>query len=40
MHNAAVADCVVRRVKAFEFPKPKGGGIVVVSYPFTFKTAQ
>ncbi len=29
--------CVANRVRLWEFPKPKGGGIVVVSYPFIFK---
>ncbi|WP_224243242.1 adventurous gliding motility protein GltG [Hyalangium gracile] len=31
--------CVARHVRLWEFPKPKGGGIVVVSYPFIFKQA-
>ncbi|WP_224364828.1 adventurous gliding motility protein GltG [Hyalangium versicolor] len=29
--------CVANHVRLWEFPKPKGGGIVVVSYPFIFK---
>jgi TonB family protein len=29
--------CVARHVRLWEFPKPKGGGTVVVSYPFIFK---
>jgi TonB family protein len=31
--------CVASRVRLWQFPKPKGGGIVVVSYPFIFKQA-
>jgi TonB family protein len=29
--------CVAGRVHTWNFPKPKGGGIVVVTYPFIFK---
>jgi TonB family protein len=31
--------CVASHVRLWEFPKPKGGGTVVVSYPFIFKQA-
>ena len=34
MKNAAVDSCVPKRFKRMRFPKPKGGGIVIVSYPF------
>jgi|GEM_PF-1915288 len=37
MHNAAVEDCIAGVIKNIIFPKPKGGGILVVSYPFVFK---
>jgi len=36
MDNASVEDCVVRTVRQWKFPKPMGGGIVIVSYPFNF----
>lgn len=36
MNNAAVQDCVVGRFLRMQFPEPKGGGIVIVSYPFIF----
>ncbi len=39
MNNAAVEDCIVRNIKRWMFPAPKGGGIVVVRYPFIFKSA-
>ncbi len=31
-----VASCVAEVIKNIEFPKPKGGGIVKVNYPFIF----
>lgn len=36
LHNAAVESCVNGRISGLTFPGPKGGGIVIVSYPFTF----
>ena len=36
MNNPAVEECVVGRFMRMEFPQPKGGGIVIVSYPFHF----
>jgi len=32
-----VEDCVAKTIKRIVFPSPKGGGIVVVTYPFIFK---
>lgn len=32
----AVASCVARKIAGWRFPKPKGGGEVVVHYPFVF----
>jgi len=37
MNNPAVEQCMLDAFETFVFPKPKGGGIVVVSYPFVFK---
>ncbi len=34
MNNASVDRCIADAVKRWEFPKPQGGGIVIVSYPF------
>ena len=39
MNNAAVEECIIRNIKRWVFPAPKGGGIVVVRYPFIFKSA-
>jgi pSer/pThr/pTyr-binding forkhead associated (FHA) protein/outer membrane biosynthesis protein TonB len=36
MGNAGVEQCIVGRFMRMQFPKPKGGGIVIVSYPFLF----
>jgi TonB family protein len=37
--NSELDTCVASRVRLWVFPKPKGGGTVVVSYPFIFKQA-
>lgn len=36
MGSPAVESCVVSRFMRMTFPEPRGGGIVVVSYPFLF----
>ena len=36
MNELRVEKCVVDAVKRWEFPKPTGGGIAIVSYPFSF----
>ena len=36
MSNAGVENCVVGRFLRMQFPQPKGGGIVIVRYPFVF----
>jgi TonB family protein len=37
--NGRLEQCVASRVGLWQFPRPKGGGRVVVSYPFIFKQA-
>jgi TonB family protein len=39
MGNVRVETCVVNAVRRWEFPKPLGGGIVIVTYPFNFTPA-
>jgi len=39
MDNARVENCVVNAVRRWEFPKPTGGGLVIVLYPFSFTSA-
>jgi TonB family protein len=34
--NAELESCAASRVRTWLFPKPKGGGVVVVTYPFNF----
>ena len=36
MNNPAVESCLNGRFLRFQFPEPKGGGIVIVTYPFVF----
>ena len=40
LNNAELENCVAEQVKKIKFPKPKGGGIVIVNYPFTFKNGE
>ena len=35
-----LASCVLKKLKSWHFPKPKGGIRVSVSYPFVFKTLE
>ena len=35
--SAEVATCIIRKLKTWRFPKPRGG-VVVVSYPFIFSS--
>lgn len=37
MANAMVEGCILRQVAKWTFPRPDGGGDVVVAYPFYFK---
>ena len=37
--NSKVEQCIAQAVRRWLFPKPKGGGIVIVSYPFVLRSA-
>lgn len=37
MHSAKVARCVSKNIKNWLFPRPRGGGLVEVEYPFLFE---
>ncbi len=39
MKNATVEQCILRVIRRIRFPTPKGGGEVIVTYPFMFTTA-
>jgi TonB family protein len=36
MGNPRVESCVVNAVRRWDFPKPQGGGMAIVVYPFNF----
>ncbi|HZS35843.1 MAG TPA: TonB family protein [Polyangia bacterium] len=36
INNPAVEQCVAAAFRRFEFPKPQGGGLVMVTYPIVF----
>jgi hypothetical protein len=38
MGSPPVESCIKGRFRRFKFPQPKGGGIVIVSYPFIFSS--
>ncbi len=35
-----VEECILRAMEALVFPQPKGGGVVIVNYPFVFQSAS
>ena len=38
LKSEAVETCILEQFKTFIFPKPSGGGIVIVAYPFAFSS--
>ena len=40
LNNANVEECVLRTIRRIIFPRPQGGGEVIVTYPFLFTTTQ
>jgi TonB family protein len=40
MHSAAVETCVMAEIQTWTFPKPKGGGIVIVNFPLVFRNPR
>ena len=38
LNNAMVEGCILRRIAGWQFPAPKGGTNVLVTYPFLFKS--
>lgn len=38
LHSTRVESCLNARFMRFTFPEPKSGGLVIVSYPFTFSS--
>lgn len=37
--NRAVSNCMVQRIRRWRFPEPKGGGQVLVTYPWIFRSS-
>ena len=37
MKDAGVGNCIAQAVKRWTFPKPEGGGSVIVTYPFVLE---
>jgi TonB family protein len=37
VNNSELETCIAGRVQTWVFPKPKGGGVVIVTYPFILK---
>jgi hypothetical protein len=40
VYEESLVDCIGRAICDFQFPKPDGGGRIIVSYPFTFTPAS
>ena len=38
--DASVGNCIAKAVRRWKFPKPRGGGSVIVTYPFVLETAN
>jgi hypothetical protein len=38
LNNSKVQRCMASKIRRWQFPEPKGGGIVVVRYPFNFSS--
>ncbi len=38
LKNSAVEQCLTRKIRRWSFPEPKGGGVVIVNYPFKFSS--
>ena len=40
LRSTSVNRCVMTNIKTWQFPKPKGGGLVQVTFPFVFNAAS
>ncbi len=40
LRNAMVEGCILRRIASWQFPAPKGGTLVNVTYPFLFQSTM
>lgn len=40
LDDPAVGTCIASAVRSWRFPRPKGGGVVVINYPFRLRPTQ
>jgi len=40
LRNPTMEVCINQRIRRWVFPEPKGGGIVIVKYPFRFSAGR
>lgn len=40
LNDGRVEGCLTEEIRGWRFPEPKGGGTVIVKYPFTFEPAE
>ncbi|MGC3998109.1 MAG: AgmX/PglI C-terminal domain-containing protein [Anaeromyxobacter sp.] len=39
LEDAKVHECMMSRIVSWQFPKPKGGGIAVITYPWILRSS-
>ena len=39
LENDRVHQCMMSRIQSWQFPKPKGGGVAVITYPWIFRSS-
>jgi hypothetical protein len=39
LENAKVHECMMSRIQSWAFPKPKGGGVAVITYPWILRSS-
>jgi TonB family protein len=40
VEDRTLESCITDRIRRWGFPEPRGGGVVVVTYPFVFRTTE
>lgn len=38
LRNTGIEQCLIRHIMTWSFPEPRGGGLVIVKYPFVFQS--
>jgi hypothetical protein len=39
LQSANVHKCMMSRIVSWEFPKPKGGGVAIITYPWILRSS-